>query len=129
MKNTAGKTCRRQCFQVVFPIIPGGASCLAGVLAFGPVKGFIYNYIGLSVGSVIAYFLSRKYGLKIILKFFDKSLVDKYLKYIRNKTFKKIFNPFYMIYHEEVGGRTILNEKTNETEINPNFEINAIIHT
>ena len=31
-----------------------------------------------------------------------------------------------MIYHEEVGGRTILNEKTNETEINPNFEINAI---
>ena len=80
-----------QCFQVVFPIIPGGASCLAGVLAFGPVEGFIYNYIGLSVGSVIAYFLSRKYGLKIILKFFDKSLVDKYLKYIRNKTFKKIF--------------------------------------
>ena len=42
------------------------------------------------------------------------------------KTFKKIFNPFYMIYHEEVGGRTILNEKTNETEVNPNFEINAI---
>ena len=80
-----------QAFQVVFPVIPGGASCLAGVLAFGPLEGFIYNYLGLSLGSVISYQLSKRYGLKIILKFFDKELVDKYIKYIRNKTFKKIF--------------------------------------
>ena len=80
-----------QAFQVVFPVIPGGASCLAGVLAFGPFEGFIYNYLGLSIGSVISYSLSKKYGLKIIYKLFDKSLVDKYLKYIRNNTFKKIF--------------------------------------
>ena len=26
-----------QVVQVVFPVIPGGASCLAGVLAFGPI--------------------------------------------------------------------------------------------
>ena len=32
-----------QIIQVIFPVIPGGASCLAGVLAFGPVGGFIYN--------------------------------------------------------------------------------------
>ena len=30
-----------QVVQVVFPVIPGGASCLAGVLAFGPIEGFI----------------------------------------------------------------------------------------
>ena len=35
-----------QIFQVIFPVIPGGASCLAGVLAFGPVRGIIYNYLG-----------------------------------------------------------------------------------
>ena len=80
-----------QAFQVVFPIIPGGASCLAGVLAFGPVFGFIYNYLGLSIGSIISYSLSLKYGEKIIYKLFDKALVDKYLGYIRNNTFKKIF--------------------------------------
>lgn len=80
-----------QAFQVVFPVIPGGASCLAGVLAFGPLEGFIYNYLGLSIGSVISYSLSKKYGLKLIYKLFDKNLVDKYLNYIRNNTFKKIF--------------------------------------
>lgn len=80
-----------QAFQVVFPVIPGGASCLAGVLAFGPLEGFIYNYLGLSIGSVLSYFLSKKYGLNIIYKLFDKSLVDKYLNYVRNNTFKKIF--------------------------------------
>ena len=80
-----------QAFQVVFPVIPGGASCLARVLAFGPLEGFIYNYLGLSIGSVISYSLSKKYGLSIIYKLFDKSLVDKYLNYIRNNTFKKIF--------------------------------------
>lgn len=80
-----------QIFQVVFPVIPGGASCLAGVLAFGPIEGFIYNYVGLILGSIIVYLLVEKYGLKIIYKLFDKSLVDKYLKYIKNNTFKKIF--------------------------------------
>ena len=80
-----------QAFQVVFPVIPGGASCLAGVLAFGPIEGFIYNYVGLTLGSIIVYLLVGKYGLKIIYKLFDKTLVDKYLKYIRNNTFKKIF--------------------------------------
>ena len=49
-----------QAFQVVFPVIPGGASCLAGVLAFGPLEGFIYNYVGLTIGSIIVYLLVGK---------------------------------------------------------------------
>ena len=32
-----------QIVQVVLPIIPGGASCLAGVLLFGSIYGFIYK--------------------------------------------------------------------------------------
>ena len=80
-----------QIFQVVFPVIPGGASCLIGVLLFGPVTGFIYNYIGLILGSCLAYFLSQKYGLTIIHKFFKEETTQKYLKYIQNHTFFKIF--------------------------------------
>jgi len=80
-----------QAFQVVFPVIPGGASCLAGVLAFGPVLGFIYNYIGLIFGSIIVFNLSRRYGIKLIYKLFDKEVIDKYLNYIRTNKFNKIF--------------------------------------
>ena len=35
-----------QIVQVVIPIIPGGVSLLGGVVFFGPVAGFIYNYVG-----------------------------------------------------------------------------------
>ena len=80
-----------QAFQVVFPVIPGGASCLAGVMAFGPVLGFCYNYIGLTLGSLMAYFLSHFFGLTLIKRFFSQELVNKYLSYIKNNRFEKIF--------------------------------------
>lgn len=80
-----------QMIQVVFPVIPGGASCLAGVLAFGGFWGFIYNYIGLTIGSIFAFFLSRKFGLSLIEKFFKEETIQKYLKYIRTKKFDKVF--------------------------------------
>lgn len=80
-----------QTFQVVFPVIPGGASCLAGVLAFGSVWGFIYNYIGLIIGSILAFYLSRKYGRVLVYKLFCDSTIDKYLKYVETNKFNKIF--------------------------------------
>lgn len=80
-----------QIMQVVLPVIPGGASCAAGVLAFGPFWGFVYNYISLTIGSIIAYYLSQKYGMSIIEKLFKQKTINKYIKYIRNKTFEKIF--------------------------------------
>lgn len=80
-----------QAVQVVFPVIPGGASCLAGVLAFGPIMGFVYNYIGLTIGSIIAFLLSRKYGLNLIEKLFTKETTSKYLKYLETNKFDTIF--------------------------------------
>ena len=80
-----------QIVQVIFPVVPGGASCLAGTLAFGPIMGFIYNYIGLFCGSVFAYMLSRNFGLPLIKKLFKEETINKYLKYIRDKKFEKIF--------------------------------------
>lgn len=80
-----------QIVQVILPVVPGGASCFAGVLAFGPTSGFIYNYIGLCLGSVGAFFLSRRYGLKIILKLFKEETVNKYVGYIKQKKFEKVF--------------------------------------
>ena len=80
-----------QIVQVVFPVIPGGASCLVGVLAFGPIEGFIYNYVGLTLGSIVSFFLSRNFGLPLINKLFKKETVNKYLGYVRTKKFEKIF--------------------------------------
>lgn len=80
-----------QIVQVVLPIIPGGASCLAGVLLFGSIYGFLYNYIGMIIGSTIVFLLARKYGIRFVKKICDEEKVDKYVGYIRKKKFEKIF--------------------------------------
>lgn len=80
-----------QLTQIIIPIIPGGSSCLVGVLSFGPIYGFIYNYIGVVIGSILAYLLSKKYGLKVIQVFFKEETIQKYLNYISNNYFEKIF--------------------------------------
>ena len=81
-----------QVVQVVIPIIPGGVSCLAGVVAFGSIKGFIYNYIGICIGSVIAFLIAKKYGRPVLYKIFDKKTIEKYESWTsENNRFTKLF--------------------------------------
>ena len=80
-----------QIVQVVIPIIPGGISQGVGVLIFGPLWGFIYNYVGIVWGSIIVFFISRKYGMPLIKKMFRKELIDKYIGWINNGKKFEIF--------------------------------------
>ena len=67
-----------QAFQVVVPVLPGYLGCAAGAVAFGSTTGFLCNYIGISLGSIMAYFLARKYGMEIVLAMFPKKQYDKW---------------------------------------------------
>ena len=40
-----------QIIQVVIPIIPGGVTTVVGFMAFGPILGFILNYVGIGLGA------------------------------------------------------------------------------
>ena len=83
-----------QIIQVIIPIVPGGASSALGITAFGAVNGFIYNYIGICIGSICIFLLVRKYGHRFILKVCKKKDYDKYMKYTydQNK-----FDTFFML--------------------------------
>ena len=74
-----------QIVQVVLPVIPGGASCLVGVMAFGAVGGFIYNYVGLVLGSICSFLLSRKFGMSIINKLFKETYQETPSAYRKKK--------------------------------------------
>jgi uncharacterized membrane protein YdjX (TVP38/TMEM64 family) len=81
-----------QVLQVVIPIIPGGISSAAGVLIFGPYLGFLYNYIGISIGSVIIFLLGRRYGKPFILSMISDKTYDKYIGWLDNQSrFEKLF--------------------------------------
>ncbi|MEI5992685.1 hypothetical protein A5880_000207 [Enterococcus sp. 4G2_DIV0659] len=81
-----------QIIQVVIPIIPGGISCAAGVLIFGPFAGFIYNYVGIAIGSVIIFLLGRQYGKPFILSLVSDKTYNKYIGWLDNeKRFERLF--------------------------------------
>lgn len=71
-----------QIVQVVIPIIPGGLTSAVGVLAFGPFWGFVYNYAGLVLGSIVAFFLARHYGRPFIRKLVKPETYDKYIGWL-----------------------------------------------
>ncbi|MCQ2431347.1 MAG: VTT domain-containing protein [Clostridia bacterium] len=72
-----------QAVQVVIPVLPGFLGCAVGAMLFGTWGGFLCNYIGISAGSIIAYFLARRYGIDIIYLIFSPKMYDKWQAKIR----------------------------------------------
>lgn len=84
--------CAIQIIQVIVPILPGGVSCGIGVLVFGPIIGFLYNYLGLMIGAILLFLIVRKYGKKFILHFTAKEQYDKYIHWLdKGKKFEHFF--------------------------------------
>ena len=76
-----------QTIQVVIPIIPGVIGCTAGSALFGAWAGFAYNYIGICSGSLIAFFLARKYGIRLVKPIIGETHYNKYAPWLGGKSF------------------------------------------
>ena len=74
-----------QIIQVVIPILPGGVSLAAGVVMFGPWWGFLYNYIGIVLGSLALFWLGRRFGHLIIDVFVSEPTLQKYMHKLDSK--------------------------------------------
>jgi len=55
-----------QAIQVILPVVPGFLGCIVGAGMFGAAGGFWCNYIGISAGSIIAFFLARRFGVELV---------------------------------------------------------------
>lgn len=81
-----------QAVQVVVPILPGGLGCLAGVLLFGPVMGFVYNYVGICIGSLMAFAVARSCGKPLLGLLFSQRTIDRYSRWAEEKDrFARLF--------------------------------------
>lgn len=78
-----------QALQVVIPILPGYLGCAAGAISFGTFIGFLCNYIGISAGSIIAYFLARKYGVDFIISLFSEKHYLKWKEKVEGKRYAR----------------------------------------
>ena len=81
-----------QIAQVVIAVIPGGLTCLAGVVFFGPWYGFLYSAVGILIGSCINFYLARRYGEKFIRLFVNDETYEKTRKkFLTGKKFDVVF--------------------------------------
>lgn len=74
-----------QAVQVVIPILPGGISCLAGVLIFGPWLGFLFNYLGICVGSMLAFLIARHFGRPVLGCLFQHERLSRYDRWMQSR--------------------------------------------
>ena len=81
-----------QAVQVIIPILPGAVGCVYGVMFWGPLKGFIFNYIGICIGSIGAFLIARQFGQRLVIQMTGEKFYDKYSKYLEMENrFEKIF--------------------------------------
>lgn len=77
--------------QVVVPGVPGGIILAFGVITFGPLKGFIYNYISICIGSIINFLISKSFGKDLVIKVFGEDKFSKYKDKIKEDSYEKFF--------------------------------------
>jgi uncharacterized membrane protein YdjX (TVP38/TMEM64 family) len=74
-----------QALQVVFAPVPGEITGFVGGYLFGNVLGTILSIIGLTLGSVGAFYLARIFGLKLVKKVVKKEYIAKFNEFITRK--------------------------------------------
>lgn len=67
-----------QVIQVVAAPIPGEATGVLGGYLYGPVVGVALSTVGLTIGSFLAFSLSRFFGRPLTEKFVDAKTMDRF---------------------------------------------------
>ena len=67
--------------------IPGSVAVAAGVALFGPLKCAIYSFIGIILGSVVAFAIGRWVGYKAVKWIVGEDTLKKWL-FIKSKRYK-----------------------------------------
>ena len=74
-----------QALQVVLPVLPGFLGCIVGAALFGAAGGFWVNYIGISAGSLIAYWLARRFGVGLVQKMVPMEKYERCVRWVNQK--------------------------------------------
>ena len=69
-----------QILQVVIFIIPGDIINATGGFVFNMFLGSILSFIGVVIGSIMAFYISRFLGYNFVNRFIKKDKIDKFVK-------------------------------------------------
>ena len=87
-----------QILQTVVPIIPGALTSIAGVYIYGNIIGNVYNYIGIIIGSIIAFYLARQYGQQFVKSMVSENTYNRYINWLDKGKWFDYFFAFMMFF-------------------------------
>jgi len=73
-----------QMLQVIIAVIPGELIQVAGGYIFGFWPGTFYSMIGITLGSMSAFFLARTLGYPLLWLFFDDTQLERFAFYLNS---------------------------------------------
>lgn len=85
-----------QILQVLFAPIPGEISGFIGGYLYGAALGTLYSITGLSIGSLLAFYLARWLGQPFVEKIAPPATIQKYDYFIEHKGVAVIFILFFI---------------------------------
>lgn len=81
-----------QVIQTVIPIIPAALTIPMGSMIFGMGYGFLLNFIGIMIGSVLNFVLARKFGRPFVEMLVSNKQWNKYVSWLdQGKRFDQLF--------------------------------------
>lgn len=91
-----------QFLQVTFLPIPSTISTLAGVLIYGPLQTALLSLAGIMLGSVLAFWLGRKFGRKLVVFMVGEETCDKWSKFLSNAKYSFFIMMVLPVFPDDV---------------------------
>lgn len=79
-----------QILQVFVALIPGELLESAAGFAFGPLLGTVICYVGVAIGSAIIFFLTRRFGIKLVEIFVAREKINE-LRFLKTPQRRNLF--------------------------------------
>lgn len=102
--------------QVIFAVIPGEPLEIGAGYAFGAVEGTLLCVIGITLGSLLVFFLVRKFGVRLVEVFFSIEKIRS-LKFLQNE--KRLDAIIFLIFFIPGTPKDLLSYFAGLTDIKP----------
>ncbi len=83
-----------QVIQVLISPIPGNVTMIIGGSLFGVYYGLLINTLSVYLGSIIAFYLGRKFGKPLVIRLVGEGVYQKYNKVFEEKYLLSLFMIF-----------------------------------
>lgn len=91
-----------QFLQVTFLPIPSTISTLAGVLIYGPLQAALLSLSGIMLGSVLAFWLGRVFGKKLVVFMVGEETCKKWTRFLTNAKYSFFVMMLLPVFPDDV---------------------------